>query len=184
MRFNSPEHLETWRTTGRYPAIHDALANVAVADVRGRRLVDLGCSYGLLGARVVAEAGLEFGLGIDADGAVLAAARAAGVPIELEEMKVTEVTIPRLSDMLEYHRIDVMVARRVLPELFGADLTAGQRFVEMLCQVGIKEVFLEGRVDSPKSVNALRSIAQEVELLAPWFREVRRIGGVSYLVAA
>ena len=58
-RFNSPEHLETWKLRGRYPAIHDCIADTAATFMKGSRLLDLGCSYGLLGARIAKNAQLR-----------------------------------------------------------------------------------------------------------------------------
>jgi SAM-dependent methyltransferase len=182
VRFDSPAHLQVWRDSGQYPAIHKAIAEMAISCVRGSRLVDLGCSYGLLGARIVAQAGLESGIGVDADGEVLAAARSAGVPLTFHEIKVTASTLPQLLAVVASAGCDVVVARRVLPELFGHDLPGGRIFATMLAGAGVKEVVLEGRVQAPGAVNALSSIDREVELLAGTFREVRRSGAVSYLV--
>jgi SAM-dependent methyltransferase len=182
VRFNSPEHLATWRETGCFPAIHDAIAGVAVAYLRGTRLLDLGCSYGLLGARIVKEAGLEAGFGVDADGEVIAAAKRAGVPLTFRELRITGETLPHLLGVLVESLADIVIARRVLPELFGEDLPAGRTFANLLAGAGVKEIILEGRANVATAVNRLRSIEEEVDLLSGRYREQRRVGAVSYLV--
>jgi SAM-dependent methyltransferase len=181
LRFNSPEHLATWREHGRFPAIHDQIASMAAAHMRGTRFLDLGCSYGLLGTRIMKQAGAK-GVGVDSDKDVLAAAIAAGIPLQLEHLGVNRVSLALLADIVRDRNATVLIARRILPELFGEDQLFGWEFADVMALAGIDEILLEGRVDSAKSVNPLRSVVQEVELLDRYYREVRRIGAVSYLV--
>jgi len=84
---------------------------------------------------------------------------------------------------LQAAEIDVMVARRVLPELFGGDLAAGRLFAAMLAEIGVREIVLEGRVATVNAVNALRCLDDEVALLSGYFAERSRAGAVSYLMA-
>jgi hypothetical protein len=182
VRFNSPEHLASFRWHGRFPIIHDAIADVVTAHMRGDRLLDLGCGYGLLGQRIAKQLGGCFAIGVEADAAAIGAGQAAGVTIEFAHLKVTKATVPQLLRLVERHKITTLIARRVLPELFGDDLQAGIEFAAGLSLTGVKEIFLEGRVQSISSVNPLRSVAEEVELLDPACREVKRFGAVSYLV--
>jgi hypothetical protein len=182
-RFNSPEHLETWKLRGRYPAIHDAIGDAAATYMRGSRLLDLGCSYGLLGARIAKEAGQAAPIGIEADPKVIEASRAAGVPIGLIHWRVVESSLSELGKIVAGDGINVIIARRILPELFGNDLEFGKRFAATMAAAGVKEMFVEGRVVSARSTNALASIDHEVAMLSGSFHEVRRIKAVSYLKA-
>jgi hypothetical protein len=79
----------------------------------------------------------------------------------------------------------VIIARRIMPELFGADLDLGKRFAADMAAAGIREILIEGRVVSARSTNALASIDAEVEMLTTggFYREARRIKAVSYLQA-
>ncbi|MDC7784791.1 hypothetical protein PQJ75_00800 [Rhodoplanes sp. TEM] len=182
MRFDDPGYLAAWRA-GRYPRIHDAIFEMAVVYMRGTRVLDLGCSYGLIGDRLVRNGMAEFVVGVDADEAVLAQGRDAGVSGTLYSLRVTEETLPELIELVSSRRLDVLVARRVLPELFGENVQLGRRFAHELRAAGIREVFVEGRVASVRSVNALRSIDEEVDLLSEAYREARRIGAVSFMQA-
>ena len=183
MRFDSPEQLETWVKTGRWPAIHDRIADFATQHVFGRRLIDLGCSYGLLGARIMAQAGMDAALGIDSDQKAISAAQKAGVPILFKRMQVTGANLDALGDVIAEMHADVLVARRVLPELFGDDLAGGWNFGRVLHEAGIREIVVQGRVDGAGSVNPLRSVRQEVELLSHSYREGVGAGPLSYLTA-
>jgi hypothetical protein len=182
-RFNSPEHLETWKTRGRYPAIHDGIADAAASLMRGKQLLDLGCSYGLLGARIAKGAGQGMALGIEADGKVIDAAKTAGVRVFFNQIRITDETLSLVSVLVRDHDIDVVIARRILPELFGDDLDLGRHFASEMAAAGVKEIFVEGRVVSGRSTNALASIDAEVGMLSGSYREVRRIKAVSYLQA-
>jgi hypothetical protein len=182
-RFNSPEHLETWRTRGRYPAIHDGIADAAASFMRGKRLLDLGCSFGLLGARIAKEIGHDTAIGVEADRSVISAAKAAGVPMVFHNIKVAADTLTQLEAVVRCHGINVIVARRIMPELFGSDLDLGVRFAALMGAAGVKEMLIEGRVLSGRSTNALASIDAEVVMLAGSYREVRRVKAVSYLQA-
>ena len=183
MRFNSPEHLATWQRTKRYPAIHDNMAAAANSYVRGARLLDLGCSYGLLGARIAKEAGSHRPVGVDADKSVIDAANQAGVPMEFYHLEVNAETLSRLETIIMCHGIDVIIARRILPELFGLDPVLGCNFAAMCAAAGVKEMLVEGRVVSARSTNALASIDDEVDMLSMSYREIRRVKAVSYLRA-
>jgi hypothetical protein len=142
------------------------------------------CGYGLLGWRIAKQLGGCHIIGVEADAAAIGAGQAAGIGLQFFHLKVTAATVPQLLRLIGTHKINALVARRILPELFGDALPAGSEFAAGLALAGVKEVLLEGRVASTSSVNPLRSVAEEVELLAPAFREVKRFGAVSYLRAA
>ncbi len=181
MRFDSPEHLAAWRATGRFPAIHDGITQAIVADMRGSRVLDMGCSYGLLAERILKQAGAMVAFGVDADANVIEAGRGAGLAVTLVELEVSAASLPQIYDLVRENALDVLVCRRVLPELFGDDLPLGRKFALEMALAGIREIFVEGRVATVKAVNALSSIDEEVKLLSASFREVRRSGAVSYL---
>lgn len=151
------------------------------AYARGSRVLDLCCSYGLLGARLKAEGWVDLVLGVDGDEDVVASARLAGVPIVLEHLVVSKDTMPALMATIKSQQVNVVVARRALPELFGDDLTWGKQFALELILAGVNEVFLEGRVDSERSINPLRNVDCEANLFSACFAEDRRVGAVAYL---
>lgn len=184
MRYDSPDHLATWSATGRFPAIHDAIAQVAAVEMTGRRVLDLGCSYGLLGGRLMSKGLADFALGVDTDLDVMDAGLAAGLPVEYRQIKVDFTTIDALVSLISEHRIDVLVARRIMPELFGDNLPLGVSFGIKLASAGVREVLLEGRVQTSAAVNALSSVDKEVGLFTNggYWVENYRARAVSYLV--
>lgn len=181
MRFNSIEHLQAWQKTRQFPAIHFAIAGVVSAYCKGDRFLDLCCSFGLLGQRIKHESG-AFVMGIDADADAIAKGKAAGIDIPLINMKVLPSTQNDLVQILDVNRINSIVARRALPELFGNDPAFGQDFVNAVADAGVKEFVIEGRAATRNATNALSSIDKEVALLSGRYKEARRIGAVSYLV--
>lgn len=185
MRFDSPEHLEAWAKTGKWPEIHTPVTNMALNMLYGMRLVDLGCSYGLLGARLRAVLGLQAVLGIDADADVLEAARVHAVPIHLTHMRIepTTVGIALLRQEVERFNADSMVCRRILPELFGENLGIGRAWAGAMVAAGIKEMIVQGRVDSARSTNPLHNVDAEIEILAGAYALIRKEGSVAYLRA-
>jgi SAM-dependent methyltransferase len=181
MRFNSPEHLDTWKRFKRYPAIHDNMAAAASSYLRGTRILDLGCSYGLLGSRIAKELGYDTAIGVEADTAVIHAAEQVGVNMVFHNIRISAETMSQLDAIIRAHGVNVILARRVMPELFGDDLQLGVRFAAMCASAGVKEMLVEGRVLSGRSTNALASIDAEVAMLAGCYREAKRVKAISYL---
>src|SRR4051812_37256610 len=105
VRFDSLAYLQAFRRQGRYPAIHDQLFRLIVAESRGCRFLDLCCSTGLLGQRVMSFAGAMAVVGVDADVDAIAAARQHGVTIPLVQMRIAPETYGELGAMLKEHRI-------------------------------------------------------------------------------
>ena len=145
-----------------------------------RALLDLGCSFGLLAHRIAKITGAK-AVGIDASERTLLAAIKAGVDIQMVCLKVDRGAIDALCGLIRQQGVSVLIARRVLPELWGEDIDGGKEFAGAIADAGVTEVFIEGRVQSPSAVSPLRSIAEEVALMSDRFREVRRVGPVSYL---
>jgi SAM-dependent methyltransferase len=180
MRFDSTEHLEVWRRTGRFPAIHDSIFSAIENFMRGSRVLDLCCSTGLLAQRL-AKLLKVTAVGVDADARALERAWEAGVDVPLVEMKINDETMSELASVIRAHRIDVLVARRAMPELFGDNLPLGHQFSAMLYDLNVREIFLEGRVATRNAVNPLASIDKEVELFGGHYVLARSIRSVAYL---
>lgn len=183
MRYDSAAHLAAWAKDGTFPKIHNAIVNVAAAELGARVVLDLGCSYGLLGARLIKMGVVDIAIGVDIDGDVLQAAHDAGVPITQHHLKIEPATFAELLASVRGHRVTAVLARRILPELFGHDIPAGKQFAHLLARAGVKEMVVEGRVISPSATNPLQSIDAEVAMLDEAFKEKRRVGAVSYLLA-
>jgi SAM-dependent methyltransferase len=165
-RFNSPEHLDVWRAIGRFPSIHDALYQLIAEQSDGKGFLDLCCSTGLLGQRILKGIKGARVYGVDADIKALDAAVVAGITYPMLKLTLMPAMIETFLAHVRDNRIDVLVARRCMPELFGSDRAFGLAFVEGIAKAGVKEVFLQGRVPTVKAVNQLASIQQEIALFA------------------
>ncbi len=183
MRYNSLDHLKGWQESRAFPNIHHPVTSMFCTEVTGRRVLDLGCCHGLLGARLLERKAADVVIGVDADAAAIAAARAAGVPVAFNHLKVERSTFLNISELITLNRLDVVLARRIIPELFGADLNAGIAFSGLLADAGIKELILEGRASSSKAVNSLSSIDREVALFKGRWAVKASAGAVRYLQA-
>lgn len=183
MRFNSIEHLAAWASRGIFPAIHDAIATAVGNLAGGERVLDLCCSFGLLGERLKQHHALDVA-GIDGDITAIEQGRAAGISISLHTLKIAPATLADAVDILKAHRTQTIVARRCLPELFGHDADFGREFLAAAKHNGVFELFLEGRVKTLTATNRLASIDDEVRLASGLFVEHRRLGNISYLRAA
>lgn len=181
MRFDSAEHLQAWQERQVYPEIHRKIRESVVNLAVGSRLLDLCCSYGLIG-QFLQDAGFT-AVGVDRDVAVIERARAADIRIPLYRLEITRETVHQLYEIIENHRITGIVARRALPELFADDLEFGREFFAEMRDLGVRELFLEGRVATRNAVSALASLDAEIKLVAGSYAWRARFGSVAYLRA-
>lgn len=176
MRFNSSQHLLQWQENGTFPGIHRPMLEAIRWAGTGTRYLDLGACHGLLGA-AVAMFPPAYVIGIEASREAIGLAQLAGVPVQIIAMRIDTGKLPDLAGIIKRHRIDTVIARRVLPELWGHDLPGGREFARTLHGAGIKQVFVEGRRASPQARNPLDCIDREVAIMAPWFIEAGRPAG-------
>ena len=179
-RFSSVSHLDSWKRTGAFPEIHLPLCTFVAENASGVRMLDLCACYGLLGARLKRLIGVDV-WAVEGNPSFIAAAQAAGVPVAMIQLRITRDTLPQLADIITGNRIQTVVARRALPELWGNDLEGGMVFAEMLRNCGVEEVFIEGRVKTPGAVNSLPTVAEEIKLLSPSFTPRVKRGALAML---
>ena len=178
MRFNSPDLLYAWQRTGQWPRIHNAIADCIIGEVPSGPILDLCCSFGLLGERLQRQLHIP-AIGVERDEAAVKLGQDAGVQMPVEIMEVNRDTLADLAQVVRGARVTTLVARRALPELFGHDLELGRDFAVAMRDAGVEEVFLEGRRPTPKPTNQLASIHDEVALMGAAFRLVALHGAVA-----
>jgi len=162
-RFDDQRHLDEWKASGVFPQIHDDIFWLVCARARGRHVLDLACSTGLLAQRLRGNEQFETVHGIDTDMDALLRGTAAGIK-DLTPFRVAREKYRELCDLLEEWRIDVVVARRCLPEILG-DGSWGREFAATLATAGVRDLFIEGRVLSKRSTAPLRHVDLEVRAL-------------------
>jgi len=175
------DHLGRWKESGEFPAIHNAIAQVILSEVEGQRMVDLGACHGLLAARVMRFRPASLVMAVESDAVMIQAAGEFGVPVQFTRMHVLPDFTP-LCRFIRDWRMTVLIARRVLPEILGVRPHDGQ-FARAIASAGITEVVVQGRAVSGTPSNRLASVSDEVVELSGPFREVLRVGQVSYLRA-
>jgi hypothetical protein len=180
MSFSSIPLLEQFRDHGRFPGIHDAMFNAVATHAKGRSLCDLGCCHGLMAQRLSMLPGFKV-VGIEGNKRYVAEGRSHGITAEILNLKVNQAAFGLVSNFLEKRKVDVIVARRVMPELWGEDIPGGKLFSKLLAGCGVKEIFLEGRIFSERATNALSTMSAEVELFIEEFQFSRLNNGIGYL---
>lgn len=180
-RFNDPRYLEDWQATGRFPAIHDAIAAAILRHDEGKAGVDLCCSTGLLAERLRVN-GFTV-VGVDRDATALERSRAAGIQAELLRLHLDSDGLAKMLQYVKEKGLTSLYARRCLPELFGDNLPLGKWFFKEAAAAGITRVFLQGRNPTANAKNRLSSISAEIALASSSFDLTWSAGQVAYLQA-
>lgn len=160
-RFDSLEHLDRWRATGRFPRIHDGITALVRSTLpKWAQVADLGSSTGLL-TRRLAEHGYEV-CGVEADARAIALGEEYGTYGEecpVHPFEVTPDTLADLEGLLA--GTDAVVARRVLPELLDNQVTPAM-VGEVLAEAGVRWIVLEGRAPRAGATHKLAHLGAEI----------------------
>jgi len=167
MRYDSEEYLQAFRLQRTFPKIHDKLYAFVVARTARDPFCDLCCSTGLFGQRL--EDNGYHGFGIDASMDALIKGRSAGVTLPMIGMKITYDTLVPLRERLKENCTKILIARRCLPEILGAQ-NFGAELGYVLRQAGVRQVFLQGRQVTHHPRNPLHTLELEIAALKGWAR--------------
>lgn len=189
MRFNDPSHLTRWRERGEFPAIHDAIfamlrkhLDAGTAGLPPTGFLDLCCSIGLLGQRIREKVPGARVCGVEVLPASVQQARAAGVAYPILQTTVAPATLPALVAWVHLHRVEVLIARRCLSELFATDQSWGPSFWSAMTGAGVRMAVLQGRAPCANPTNPLPSVREEIAALGPDARVVELSGQCAVLV--
>lgn len=175
MRFDDEEYVRAYRERGCFPAIHSDIAWLIERVIRAgavRCAFDIGCCTGLLTARL-ASLGVPQAIGIDANARSLALApRADG--LVYHRMKIDARNLAPFEQLLTTYRPQLIVLRRVLPEISGGRLAHARRFAEALHRAAPRVVVLEGRVKSARSTHPLAGLEEELAVFRGLYVESGR----------
>lgn len=187
-RFDSEEYLAAWKLHGFWPRIHDAMVRMVERCATRReeplRVLDLTCSTGLLGQRVSAIEKVEFVMGVDRDEKALAAGLAAGVNIPLERWSVVPGQLKAfVREVIVGHRINTIVARRCLPELFDRQMLFGAEWAREMRLAGVGDLLIEGRRRVARPVSVLHSVDQEIVMVGESYFPLHQDGEIAWMEA-
>lgn len=168
-RFDAPEYVQAWEADHtRYPAIHNAMADATTrVTAPGERVLDLGCSTGLLG-RQMADRGRVVAA-LDADARAITIGVGAGVfeGIPVLRARLAPNSVNEVLGWIKTHRPSTVMARRIFPELSDAlGLDGLGRFAAALAQQGVSQIILEGRMPSNRMTHPLCTADLEVAALS------------------
>jgi predicted TPR repeat methyltransferase len=172
-RFDAPEYVTRWMADRyTYPAIHNAMADATTRlTAPGERVLDLGCSTGLLG-RQMADRG-RIVSAMDADGRAMGVGLAAGVFEGIPTMltRIGPKTVGEAVDWIREQAPGTVMARRIFPELSDAlGLDGLAAFASELRRVGVSQIILEGRMPSTRMTHPLCTADLEVKALSGSWR--------------
>lgn len=165
MRFNDESYLREWQAEGKYPAIHNDIYEAYSRYSYGGShcVLDLCCSTGLLGQRVLDSNGRA--VGVDCDSRARESAKRFGIRMPIYPLKIVQDSLPHLSKVIQDNEVKVILARRCFPEITNGDWAWGQRFVNFLHEQGVERIITQGRLDKKTNTDLLGSIDKEVALL-------------------
>lgn len=181
MRFNSSDHLSAWKQTNRFPKIHDKIYKFIIEQSNGSRFLDLGACHGLLTQRLNIEKFKWVAFGVEENNKYIEDGKLAGITAQILNLKITTDTLNVLVDYITKNKINTIVARRVLPEIWGNDINGGREFAKKIYDAGIKEIFIEGRIETKNAINKLCCINNEINLLSPIYKLEHKLGFIAKL---
>ncbi len=189
MRYNDPSHFTRWQTSGEFPAIHDAIftmlrkhLDAGTAGPPPSGFLDLCCSVGLLGQRIREKVPGARVCGVEGLASSVQQARAAGVAYPILNLTVTPATIPTLASWIRLHRVEVLVARRCLSEVFATDPSWGPAFWSAVTAAGVRMAVIQGRQPVANPTHPIPSVREEIAALGPGARLVDLAGQCAVLV--
>lgn len=173
MRFNDEQHINDFKAHGTYPRIHDDIYTLD-KHIPASHVLDIGCSIGLLTARLAEKHDIV--VGIDSDIKAVQKAREIRKPnVTLYGCKINNETIDEIERILKDHNINVIYARRVLPELTDAGgLSLIEKLVTMFYTQKVKYVVLEGRQRRRNAMHVMKDIDKEVSRFMGLYKPIEK----------
>ena len=182
-RFNSEDHLARYIEFGEFPSIHRPMVEaVQWACPDDARFLDLGACFGLLGAAVQTLRPKAVVIGVERSASAIELAQKYGLPCQLVRMHVSRETVTELAGLIRKFKLNTVIARRVLPELWGGDLEGGRMFAKTLRDAGIRQVLLEGRRPTGAPKSPLSTVELESAMLSPHFKVAGRPQGSTPII--
>lgn len=155
VRFNAQTYLDEYRSSGKFPRIHDTLFNWTISRMRGDTVLDVCGSTGLLARRFIRSGKLAVGVEGEKDSIERGVW---GEDQPVKEMWISPETVWEMSDWMKHHQVTTVVARRCISELIPVFPVIGEVFISG----GAKELFLEGRQRVAKPTHPCPDIDHEI----------------------
>jgi len=193
-RFNSTTYVDHYKVTGRFPKIHDNLFNLITETWEGGSFIDVCCSTGLLGQRLIDKLGVMC-CGIEGDSRAITAGKQGGVQMTVYQTYIDEKSLANLSRILSDHDVNTVVMRRCVSELFAKGMPLGvgntvqtelkpgfaEKFIDTLLAAGVDEIYLQGRAESASSKHVIPNVEAEIKFFSTHYDVRVKRGQCAYL---
>lgn len=159
--FDDDKYLKQFKY-GIYPKIHNDIFYLT-SNTIGSNILDIGCCYGLLSHRLSKQFNV---IGIESSKYYCDRS----IYQNIVNMKINENTLSQFRDILIKNKIDIVVFRRVIPEIYDCGGDSLIHDIEKaLYECDVEYIILEGRIESKRSVHKLKSINDEIEILNNYY---------------
>lgn len=175
--YNDPSYLTIFHASGRFPAIHDDIYNAilqTIEDWDKKIVFDLGSSIGLLSTRLARKFHTVYGIEPSND-------IQKSPPSPNAHFIQRKITPNTLDMLLQLYKPNVIVARRVFPEIANGDAEVMKLIAETIAFHNIQWVVIEGRIFSDRSTNILASVNAEKSYFKEWYAEEFGLGNIVIL---
>lgn len=176
VRFNDEKYIEDYKNLGIYPKIHNDIYFSIIMNIKNKELTvfDLGSCTGLLTIRLANYFNKVIGIEYSKEDMLKSIAKP---NVDYVNTKINDLTINKL--IVEY-KPDLIVCRRVLPEISDNNEDNIVNFVDTISKHKIKFIAIEGRQVSIKSTHLLSSIDKEISYFTD-YKQIDRYKNVSIL---
>ena len=182
MRFHSTEHLEQWAKSGKFPDIHCDIFNFILQESDCKYFLDLGACFGLLAQRVNEKMPNANCIGVEANKGFIESAKKYGIKANIIHLNINTNTIKELTRIISINKTQAIIARRIMPELWGQNIIGGIEFAREVRDAGIKEIFLQGRAKTKNATNQLHSLEAEIKMFDGIYKTQTKNGDIAKLI--
>jgi hypothetical protein len=155
--YDSEKYLIDFKEKNAYPSIHNEIYNRICMLNHNRPMLDLGCCFGLLAERLN-NSGINC-IGVEKSIKHINLGRQYGI-----KSKIYNESIDSIDAIIKEYNIELLIARRCLPEAFGNNIENGYLFSKMASQLNVTYIVIEGRVVTKNHVNQLFCLDEEIKL--------------------
>lgn len=191
--FDNEEYLIAWREKRQYPRIHRDIFNLFSSTFECTSVLDMCSCTGLLGTHI-AEFHKIPAVGLEGNVEWIDRGRKWGITLPTLQCWIGPKTLDIVIEWLEKNKVDGIVARRCLAELFAYDenmklrKTPDYDWAKVLTgtfrEVGIREIWIEGGkpMKKPETHPVPNTIAG-IKCFEPNYKPVEWLNECAYLVA-
>jgi hypothetical protein len=182
MKYNDPQHIKNYETSGIFPMIHDQIFSaIKRAAAVSQPVLDLGACLGLLSARMIEGKVTKKVFAFEPS------QKALDIAIKKPEityfkMGVTRSNIPKMFGFMIQNEVGTIVARRVFPEIAETQgVETVKEFGKAAYKAGVRKIVLEGRKQSSRSTATLKNADLEAECFSPFYKVIESFKDIRVL---